>query len=263
MHSFLYKASSRLKCIIAVSTLVIALSVPVVAVMSPPINSMAFNITEIGTVELFSTSATPVYAAPDLYGIPVTYLDRFQRVRVNGITDNGFYRVDLGSVYYIPGPYLTDSLEAPKTEKQKALDNIKDITDAYNILLEQIADNYSNTFQLMDVTGDGVPEIIDNKNGIYTYYDKHAVMIYCTTNPIELYYSKNNNVLMGHYKWKGSDIWEVYTKDTSLLPWGQFKCYSTNASAYREKAQKITCPYSNDSSTRNDLYNKLKNILSQ
>ena len=55
MHSFLYKASSRLKRIIAVSTLVIALSVPVVAVMSPPINSMAFNITEIGTVELFST----------------------------------------------------------------------------------------------------------------------------------------------------------------------------------------------------------------
>lgn len=255
------KINKTIKKICAATIATVVLSTTAIAAL-PATNSFAFNVTQIGVVEMFSLPATPVYAAPDLYGIPVLTLDRFQRVRVNGITDNGFYRVDLGGVYYIPGPFLTDSLELPKSDKQKALDNVKDIAEAYNILLEQMS-SYSNTFQLMDVTGDGVPEIIDSTcQGIYTYYDKHAVMIYYSADPIELYYSKGANVLMGHYKWKNMDIWEVYNKDTSLLPWGQFKCISMDASPYKNNAQRITCPYTNNPETRADMINKLKNILS-
>ena len=57
-------------------------------------------------VKMYTTSGTPVYAAPDLNSAIVVYLERFVNVTVTGITDNGFYRVNLNGDYYIPGPYL-------------------------------------------------------------------------------------------------------------------------------------------------------------
>ena len=56
--------------------------------------------------KMYTTSGTPVYAAPDLNSTIVVYLERFVNVTVTGITDNGFYRVNLNGDYYIPGPYL-------------------------------------------------------------------------------------------------------------------------------------------------------------
>ncbi|MEI3215975.1 MAG: SH3 domain-containing protein [Lachnospiraceae bacterium] len=54
-------------------------------------------------VKMYTTSGTPVYAAPDLNSTIVVYLERFVNVTVTGITDNGFYRVNLNGDYYIPG----------------------------------------------------------------------------------------------------------------------------------------------------------------
>ncbi|MBO5033867.1 MAG: hypothetical protein J6D08_18670 [Lachnospiraceae bacterium] len=244
------------KCAVWAAAVLIA-----AVVWQKPAVSFALNVTPI-SVEMYSTSGTPVYAAPDVYTPVVIYLDRFINVRVTGITDNGFFQVDLNGTYYIPGPYMVPKVEAEKTEKQKALDDLEDFAKAYRIQLEQM-ESYSAKFALIDVTGDGIPEIIDAAGKeIYTYYNDHSVMMYYSENPVTFYYSKKDNKLLGKYTWNKNEIWEVYDKDVSLLPWGQFRCISTAASPYRDNAAAITREYTNDEATRADIYNILKKILS-
>lgn len=226
----------------------------------PATHSHALSITQVDT-KMYTTSGTPVYATPDVYASVVTYLNRFTNVTVTGITDNGFYRIDLGGDYYIPGPYLVISLSTAKTEKQIALENLDKFTTAYQIQLEQMA-SYSSTFALLDVTGDGVPEILDcNGQEIYGYYDERAVMLYYSEYPLTFYYNKNDNKLLGKYTWNSTEIWEVYTLDQSLLAWGQFKCYTTDASAYKGSATAVAHSYTNDADTRAALYDTLKGLL--
>lgn len=256
-HRFLKKCFSRLILLSIIFTTVIF--------CKPPATAYAFNITPINMVEMYTTSGTPVYAVPDLFSPVVIYLDRFVNVRVYGITDNGFFQVDLNGTFYIPGPYMVTQIAEIKTEKQKALDNLGDFADTYRKLLEQM-ESYSENFALIDVTGDGVPELFDDAGReIYTYYNEpnneRALMMYYSENPVTFYYSKKDNVLLGKYTWNKKDIWEVYTKDVSLLPWGQFKCISTAASPYKDNATAITREYKNNAETRADLYNILKKIL--
>ncbi len=231
----------------------------------PPATAFAFNVTPINMVEMYTTSGTPVYAVPDVFSPVVIYLDRFVNVRVYGITDNGFFQVDLNGTFYIPGPYMVSQISEAKTEKQKALENLGDFAEAYRILLEQMA-SYSENFALIDVTGDGIPELFDaSGKEIYTYYNEpdneRAVMMYYSEYPVTFYYSKKDNVLLGKYTWNKNEIWEVYAKDVSLLPWGQFKCISTAASSFKGNATSISREYKNDAETRADLYNILKKIL--
>ncbi|MDE7274197.1 MAG: hypothetical protein K2N95_14260 [Lachnospiraceae bacterium] len=242
--------------------LAMMVAVASVVAIKPPVTAYAFNVTPIGMVEMYTTSGTPVYATPDVFSPVVVYLDRFINVRVFGITDNGFYQVDLNGTYYIPGPYMVSQIQPAKTEKQKALDDLDDFAEAYRMQLEQM-ESYSDTFALIDVTGDGVPEIFDSTGKeIYTYYNDRPVMIYYSEYPVTFYYSKKDNVLLGKYTWNKNDIWEVYYKDVSLLPWGQFVCISTNASQYRGNATTISREYTNNAETRADIYNILKKILS-
>lgn len=245
------------KCIVLAAAILI-----IASVWKKPATSFAFHVTPINVIEMYSTSATPVYAAPDVFSNVVIYLDRFVNVRVTGITDNGFFQVDLNGTYYIPGPYLVSQIEAEKTEKQKALDNLNDFADAYRIQLEQM-ESYSSKFALIDVTGDGIPEIFDEAGKeIYTYYNEHSVMMYYSENPVTFYYSKKDNQLLGKYTWNKKEIWEVYNKDVSLLPWGQFQCISTVASPYQNNATVISREYTNDAATRADIYDILKKMLS-
>lgn len=146
------------KCKTGITLAVLA---AVVAWVKPPATALAFNVTPIQMVEMYATSATPVYAAPDVYSPVVVYLERFTNVRVFGITDNGFYQVDLNGTYYIPGPFMVSQIEPAKTEKQKALDNLDDFTAAYRMQLE-FMESYCEDFALIDVTGDGIPEIFDD-----------------------------------------------------------------------------------------------------
>lgn len=235
--------------------------IAIIGCFNQPLRTHALSITPVD-VKMYSTSGTPVYAAPDVYANVVVYLERFVNVTVTGITDNGFYRVDLNGDYYIPGPYLVSKIEAEKTEKQKALENLGKFAEAYCIQLEHM-ESYSTSFALLDVTGDGMPELFDlNGKEIYTYYNERAVMLYYSEYPVTFYYDKKDNVLLGYYKWNGTDIWEVYYRDTSLLPWGQFKCYTTNAGAYKPNATAVSREYTNNAETRADMYNILKGKLS-
>lgn len=244
------------------SILIIAAMLTLTVMFIPAAQVQAAEIISIDTIELYSTSGTPVYAEPNVYSQIVLYLDRFTNVRVTGITDTGFYRVDLNGDYYIPGAYLVTQIERSKTEKQKALEDLGDFAQAYRTQLEMM-ESYSETFALKDVTGDGVPEIIDAAGReIYTYYDERAVMMYYSDYPVTFYYNKNDNKLLGKYKWNDKEIWEVYNKDVTLLPWGQFKCVSTAASAYTGNASTISRDYTNDAETRADMYEILKKVLS-
>lgn len=255
-NNIVKKFTSRLKL-----GMVLAAVTAAFAVLKPPVTACAFNVIPIAMVEMYSTSATPVYAAPDVLSPVVVYLERFTNVRVYGITDTGFYQVDLNGTYYIPGAYLVSQVEPVKTEKQKALDNLDDFADAYRKQLEYM-ESYSSTFALIDVTGDGIPEIFDAEGKeIYSYYDKKPVMIYYSENPVKFYYSKKENKLLGKYTWNKKDIWEIYTLDTSLLPWGRFKCLSV-ATSPTENAPVITRDYVNNAETRADIYNILKKMLS-
>lgn len=78
------------KCKIGI--LLVLLTV-IVSVIKAPATAYAFHVTPIEMVEMYSTSATPVYATPDLFSPVVVYLNRFTNVRVFGITDNGFFRL--------------------------------------------------------------------------------------------------------------------------------------------------------------------------
>ena len=232
-----------------------------VVLLDPPATAYAFNVMPIEMVEMYTTSGTPVYATPDVFSPVVVYIERFTNVRVFGITDNGFYQVDLNGTFYIPGPFLVSQVQPAKTEKQKALEDLEDFAEAYRMQLE-FMESYSGTFALAAVTRDGIPEIFDAEGKeIYTYYEKRPVMMYYSENPVKFYYSKGENKLLGMYTWNKKDIWEVYYKDTSLLPWGQFKCIGV-ATTPTKDAPVITRNYTNNAETRADLYNILKKMLS-
>jgi len=232
----------------------------IICSLLPTTKSYAHDVTDV-TAKMYTTSGTPVYAAADLTSGVVVYLERFTIVSVTGITDNGFYQIDLNGAYYIPGPYLVTSVATAKTDKQKALEQLETFATAYQNLLEQM-ESYSSAFALLDVTGDGVPELFDlNGQEIYTYYDGRAVMLYYSETPLTFYYDKKDNRLLGRYTWNGSQIWEVYTLDKSLLAWGQLKCYTTNASAYKGSATAVSHAYTNDADTRAAMYDTLKGLL--
>ncbi len=228
--------------------------------LDKPVTSYALSVTPVN-VKMYTTSGTPVFATPDLTSGVVVYIERFVNVTVTGITENGFYQVDLNGNYYIPGPYLVAQIAPVKTEKEKVLENLEDFAEAYRIQLEFMKD-YSTAFGLLDVTGDGVPELFDlHGKEIYTYHDGRAKMIYYSEYPLTFYYSKKDNVLLGKYTWNKNEIWEVYYKDTSLYSWGQIKCFSTDASHYKKNATSVEHAYVNDDATRADIYGILKNIM--
>lgn len=248
----------RRKLILAAAFLVMTLA------FTAPARAHAVNIIPM-QMEMYSTSATPIYAAPDVFSPIVTYLDRFLNVRVTGITENGFFVVDLNGTYYIPGVYLVPKVEKEKSANQKAHENLDDITELYRRQLEMM-EGYCKNFALKDVTGDGVPELIDEAGKeIYSYYDdgenRRLVILFYSENPVTFYYSKNNNRLLGKYRWNDKDYWEVYNRDTTFVPWGQFRCVSTDASAYTGNATTIERDRKNDQETRNDLYNILHEML--
>lgn len=212
--------------------------------------------------KMYTTSGTPVFGVPNVTSNVVVYMDRFIQVTVTGITENGFYQIDLNGKYYVPGIYLIPQVNPAKTDKEKALEELQEIATAYQIQLEQM-ESYSPAFGLLDITGDGIPELFDsNKNEIYTYYNGHAVMLYYSEYANEFYYSKKDNVLVGKYYWNNKEICEVFYRDTSLLPWGQLNCYTTDASLYAKNLTYVSMPYVNDLSTRNGIYTLLHTIMS-
>lgn len=225
-----------------------------------PMKTYAMNIIPVQT-KMYTISGTAVYAVPDVYTGPVLYLERFVNVTVTGITENGFYRVDLNGDYYIPGVFLVSQIAPVKSAKELAKEKLDSITEAYRIQLEQM-ESYSPKFGLVDIDGDGIPELFDqNGKEIYKYNGKHAVMIYYNENPTKFYYTKDHKRLAGKYTWMKQEVWEAYYIDYSLFPWGQVKCFSQDVSAIKNDLKEVERNYTNDAATRANLAETLKKIM--
>lgn len=220
----------------------------------------ASNVIEVD-MGMYSTSGTPVYKTDNIFTDVVFLLERFTLVKVTGITTTGFYRVDIGGTYYIPGAFLVAQVGAPKTEKEIMLEALEERAEAYARLLEQSMQSITS-YGLMDVTGDGLPELFSgNGREIYTCYDGRPVAMYCGMYQDVFYKSPKDNALIGKYSWNGQEVWEVFYVDMSLLPWGQLRCFSTLAGPYIENAVQITYPYVNNDTTRAGIKNVLQNML--
>lgn len=81
------------------SGVVVAAALVIAVLLNPPAKAYAFSVTPIEMVEMYTMSGTPVYATPDVLSPVVEYLNRFTNVRVFGITDTGFFQVDLNGTY--------------------------------------------------------------------------------------------------------------------------------------------------------------------
>lgn len=58
-------------------------------------------------ITLNTNQVTPVYTVPDLYTSPITVIAAGLPLQCTGITENGFFEVNIGGTYYVPGNYFT------------------------------------------------------------------------------------------------------------------------------------------------------------
>ncbi len=85
-----------------------------------------YTVTDANTV-LYTAVQTGVYVEPDVNAAAVTVLDTNLPVAVTGITSNGWFRIDLGGVYYVPG----EALANPTAEQLQAVQVPTYVTPAY------------------------------------------------------------------------------------------------------------------------------------
>lgn len=65
------------------------------------------------TMVLYTTDQAGLYLEPDIQTIPLMNLQGNLPIQVTGITSNGWFRVSLNGVYYIPGVSLTNTMAVP------------------------------------------------------------------------------------------------------------------------------------------------------
>lgn len=85
-----------------------------------------YTVTDTNAV-LYTVVQTGVYAEPDINAAAVTVLDINLPIIVTGITSNGWFRIDLGGVYYVQGEALTN----PTAEQAQAPQIPAYVTPAY------------------------------------------------------------------------------------------------------------------------------------
>ena len=85
-----------------------------------------YTVTDTNAV-LYTAIQTGVYAEPDAQTTAVTVVDANLPIAVTGITSNGWFQIDLGGVYYVPGA----ALAAPTAEQVQAAATPSYVTPAY------------------------------------------------------------------------------------------------------------------------------------
>lgn len=86
---------------------------------------------QINTVQavLYTNNSTVIYAGADLTGtVVLPDVEEGLPVKVTGVTDNGFFQVDIAGIYYIPCSGLAVSVEESKSTPIKNL-NMVDLSD--------------------------------------------------------------------------------------------------------------------------------------
>lgn len=114
-----------------------------VLIMGMPVSAAEHGVTEVSAV-LYTNSDTAVYADADEQTMLLPHVEPGLPIMVTGITDNGYFRIDLGGqIFYIQGNGLSqpDSVAsaasaAPSTDAAYAGDIYANV---YNILIAQKA----------------------------------------------------------------------------------------------------------------------------
>lgn len=84
---------------------------------------------------MYTNAETVIYAEADLSGeIVLTYVDSNLPVKVIGITDNGFFKIDINGVYYVPG----NGLSAHAVEEASVNDNVGNDDSIFKAVQERI-----------------------------------------------------------------------------------------------------------------------------
>lgn len=222
-----------------------------------PITAQAHEIVDC-SVTFYTKPATPCFSQPDVTSPIITYLDKFLPVNVTGIVDNQFFRVNIGADVYIPIQYLSDR-KNNKSKDQIEKDQITDYANAYKMVLEQLS-GMCHAFGLLDITGDGIPELITDTRQIYTVYNKKPALVYYSTYDCNMYYNKSKNQFASKFGYDGKTHWEVYTLTTSPVPSGYFICMSTDISPYQNGLKQIVFPLDNNSDTIGELFDHLYHL---
>lgn len=217
----------------------------------------AANITAC-SVTFYTKPATPCFAQPDLGSPVVAYLDKFLPVNVTGFTDNGFFRVNIGTDVYIPVAFLSESLNN-KSKDDIAKEKLADCAFAYRIQLEQL-DGLATKFGFFDVNGDGFLDLVTNNEQIFIYYNKRAYMAYYNSYDCSLYFHKPTSTLVAKLKYDGDTHWEINSYSTATLPSGYFTCVSTDVGPYGNNLTEITYPFKNNDETRGALTEHLYHL---
>lgn len=136
--------------------------------------------------------------------------------------------------------------------------------------------NRRETFNILDITGDGVPELIINEEApnIFTFKDGKVVWYYNSWVLGSMYYSEKTSNLMFNYSWDGEETNTIYkydsdtdslvaTKELSVKSkkYYEYKngknikitkeAYNKHMKKYMPKKIKLETPYKNTDKNRN------------
>lgn len=217
--------------------------------------AFAYNVMPASDNYYYKTlCGTYVYEEAVIGAKPVTYLDINFSLYVTGITDTGFYQILLNKrPAYVSG-LCVDMISKYPTGIEAIKGAFNKIADAYNMQLET-SYKYIDSFGLLDITGDGFPELIAaNGKEIYSYYNEKPVMIYYSDTPKTFYYNKNLGFVISSRSNYGNTVYEILTMNYSLLPWGQLTCYMPGLCGQDIKTYKtIDFCYNNEEEVRQKL----------
>ena len=103
-----------------------------------------YTVTDTNAV-LYTAMQTGVYAEPDAQSLAVTVLDVNLPIAVTGITSNGWFQIDLGGVYYVPGAALaameSEAVTAPASTYTPPV-----YQDSYIVTVNSIAEAQAAVF---------------------------------------------------------------------------------------------------------------------
>ena len=93
-------------------SLIIAAMVCISLCVPLMLKAVEFSVTESNAV-LYSNDKANVYSTPDLNTPPVATIAPGTPVEVTGVTSNGWFRIKLDAVYYVPGYGLEEANTSP------------------------------------------------------------------------------------------------------------------------------------------------------
>ncbi len=173
---------------------------------------------------LYTTDQAGLYIEPDLRTVPLMTLEANLPIQVTGITSNGWFRIALNGVYYIPGYALSDmtSIQQPTVTPYVTPIYASQLTYRVSTIEEaQAARNEAAMKHAETIT------VYSNTLSFYTIYDifsemmRSSVLDYGTANIHSVYVRGGSGKYTITYDYLSSAQEEVHTEAVvaSMVPY--------------------------------------------